>query len=70
MPVPLLSDGKTDSKCVGKLECGAARASSQMTAKKHWAELMCVPAAVVKKGYGISNTVYIFCHQLQQQTKV
>jgi len=49
IPVPLLSDGKTDSKCVGKLECGPVRASSQMTAEKHWAELVCIPAALVKK---------------------
>lgn len=71
IPVPLLSDGKTDSKFVGKLERGQARASSQMTAEKQWGELMCVPTAFVEKVYGISNTVYIiFCHQLQQQTKV
>jgi hypothetical protein len=71
IPVPLLSDGKTDSKCAGKLECGQVRASSQMTAEKHWVELMCVPAASVKKVYGISINVYIiFCRQLQQQTKV
>jgi hypothetical protein len=71
IPVPLLSDGKTDSKFVGKLECGPARASSQMTVEKHWAELMCVPTAFVKKVCGISDTIYIiFCCQLQQQTKV
>jgi len=53
IPVSLLSDGKTDSKCVGKLECGPVIASSQMIAEKHWAELMCVPTAIVKKVCGI-----------------
>ena len=35
IPVSLLSDGKTDSKYVGKLERGLARANSKMTVEKH-----------------------------------
>lgn len=35
IPGPMLSDGKTDSKYVGKLECGLVRFNSQTTAAKH-----------------------------------